>query len=216
MMFTYPSVKDRAYKRNGFETAQILCLAKTEWFGELPKLESGNIDVVAWQTPKRSSKYAELKEQWIDRLKTAFLKIHPQLEGKLEMFDLSTPMSIEHYLPTGSGSAIGLDVSAGTGCRFTCLKTMKMLEMRTEIPGLWMTGQDTLLIGVPLAQAAGLMTAMRIAGPRKSAWFIFHSVWLLAASLGQKSRNKSALSRVGDRGTTSWLVQYALSFFTSV
>lgn len=221
MMFTYPSVKDRAYKRNAGdntsrESAQILCLAKTEWFGELPKLENGNIDVPAWQTPVRSAKYKEIKEQWVERLKTAFLQIHPQLEGKLELFDLSTPLSIEHYIPTGSGSAIGLDVSAGTGCRFTCMKTMKMLEMKTVVPGLWMTGQDTLLIGVPLAQAAGLITAMRIAGPMKSAWFIFHSVCLVISSLGHKSRNRSTLSKVGDRGTSSWIVQYAKSFFTSV
>merc|ERR1740129_752906 len=58
MMFTYPSVKDRAYKRNGNderarESVQILCLAKTEWFGEPAKPEQGNVAVPAWHPPAR-------------------------------------------------------------------------------------------------------------------------------------------------------------------
>merc|ERR1712032_627852 len=122
--------------------------------------------------------------KWIERLREAFLKIYPQLKDKLELFDLSTPLSIEHYLPTGSGSAIGLDVSGGEGCRFTSFKTMKMLDMRSAVPGLWLTGQDTLLIGVPLAQAAGLITAMRIAGPIGALKFIIRSVLLVVAGLG--------------------------------
>lgn len=199
MMFTFPSVKDRAYKRNGSdekarESAQILCLAKTEWFGELQVPKVGNIDVPAWSHPVRDSNYELTKQKWIERLRSVFLSIYPQLEGKIELFDLSTPLTIEHYLPTGSGSAIGLDVSAGEkggiGCRFTDFNTMKLLEMRTRVPGLWMTGQDTLLIGVPLAQAAGLITAMRIAGPVRSAWFVFRSAWLLASSLGHKWRRR--------------------------
>lgn len=195
MMFTFPSVKDRSYKRDGVEetareSAQILCLAKTEWFGEVPKPEVGNVSVPSWQHPVRLPEYQKIKQQWIDRLREVFFSIYPQLEDKIELFDLSTPLSIEHYLPTGSGSAIGLDVSGGIGCRFTCFKTMSMLDMRSAVPGLWMTGQDTLLIGVPLAQAAGLITAMRIAGPLRSAWFVLRSVWLVVAGVGYKARNK--------------------------
>eukprot|EP00931_Biecheleriopsis_adriatica_P114955 TRINITY_DN9081_c0_g2_i1.p1 TRINITY_DN9081_c0_g2~~TRINITY_DN9081_c0_g2_i1.p1 ORF type:complete len:711 (-),score=127.27 TRINITY_DN9081_c0_g2_i1:101-2197(-) len=193
MMITFPSVKDRAYQRakNGAaggangesrETAQILCLAKHEWFGSLPAW------MPAWQHPTRSDTYKELKKKWTDRLLSALLSIYPQLEGKIELADLSTPQTIEHYLPTGSGSAIGLDTSAGKGCRFTDLKVMKQLDMKSPIPGLWLTGQDALCCGVPLAQAAGLITALRIAGPFSAARFFVRTLCLLAASFGQKAR----------------------------
>merc|ERR1712187_152893 len=98
--------------------------------------------------------------------------------------------TIEHYLPTGSGSAIGLDTCAGETCRFTNFEIMQMLDMKSKIPGLWMTGQDTMMIGVPLAQASGLITAMRIAGPWKSLIFVTKTLWLIIASLGEKTREK--------------------------
>merc|ERR1719245_1776508 len=109
MMFTFPSVKDRAYKRNGIEvsareSAQILCLAKTAWFGKIPEPATGTASIPAWQYPIRSPEYKEIKEKWRSRLTTALLNIYPQLEGKLDLFDISTPLSIEHYLPSISGS----------------------------------------------------------------------------------------------------------------
>lgn len=196
MMITFPSVKDRQYKHKAktagtSETAQILCLAETEWFGKVEEPATGTSSVAAWRHPRRTSDYEELKEKWTERLRSALLTIYPQLEGKIELFDVSTPLTIEHYLPTGSGSAIGLDTSSGKGCRFTDFKVMKLLDMRTPVPGLWLTGQDTLLCGVPLAQAAGLITAMRIAGPFRSTVFVLRTIWLLVASLGNKARERT-------------------------
>jgi len=104
------------------------------------------------------------------------------------MFDLSTPLSVEHYLPTGSGSAIGLDTNAGIGCRFTDFKIMKLLDMKTSVPNLWLTGQDSMMIGVPLAQGAGLVTAIRIGGPLRSLWWCMKTVLFLISGLGYKAR----------------------------
>jgi hypothetical protein len=41
---------------------------------------------------------------------------------------------------------------------------MRHLDSRTAIPGLWLTGQDTVTCGQPIAQASGLITAMRMLG----------------------------------------------------
>jgi len=195
MMITFPSVKDRSKGRlpavpedQARESAQLLCLAKAEWFGGVTPVEKGTISTPAWQHPTRSADYADIKQKWIERLQTALLKIYPQLEGKIGLFDIGTPLTIEHYLPTGSGSAIGLDTSGGEECRFTNLKVMKMLDMRSPVPALWLTGQDALMIGVPLAQAAGIMTALRIVGPVDSAKFVIKTAWLLAWSIGCKFR----------------------------
>eukprot|EP00565_Helicotheca_tamesis_P004048 CAMPEP_0185733370 /NCGR_PEP_ID=MMETSP1171-20130828/19297_1 /TAXON_ID=374046 /ORGANISM="Helicotheca tamensis, Strain CCMP826" /LENGTH=711 /DNA_ID=CAMNT_0028403089 /DNA_START=109 /DNA_END=2244 /DNA_ORIENTATION=- len=205
LMITFPTLKDRDHVVNqpqlaGYQTAQLLSLAKLEWFGTVEKaVETEGIDgrTPAWKHPARDEKYKELKEKWIARLKEAFLKYYPQLEGKIEMFDMATPLSIEHYLPTGSGSPIGLDVNGienGDKCRFTDMSIMKKLDMKTSIPDLWITGQDTILCGVPLAQAAGLITAIRVAGPVGAARFVGRSLWLLLASLGEDKRNDQKAS----------------------
>jgi len=196
MMITFPTVKDRNYNHktngDGRETCQLLVLAKTEWFGKIPVPEVGSITTPAWKHPVRHADYEQIKEKWRARLQTALFTIYPQLKDRIELFDISTPLTIEHYLPTVSGSAIGLDTSAGKTCRFTNFDIMKTLDMKTVIPGLWMTGQDTLMIGVPLAQAAGLVTAIRIAGPARALFFVVRTVWLLVASLGEKARLRKA------------------------
>jgi len=196
MMITFPTVKDRAYnhKEGGEarETCQLLVLAKAEWFGKIAEPEVGSVSTPAWKHPVRTPEYQQIKEQWRERLQTALFSIYPKLKDKIDLFDISTPLSVEHYLPTVSGSAIGLDTCAGETCRFTNFGVMKMLDMKTVIPGLWMTGQDILMIGVPLAQAAGLIAAMRIAGPSRSFVFVVRTVWLLVASLGEKARARAA------------------------
>ena len=43
--------------------------------------------------------------------------------------------------------------------RFTDLDAIRRLDMRTRVSGLWLTGQDTLCAGQPLAQMSGILTA---------------------------------------------------------
>jgi len=192
-MITFPSVKDRAYKlkkqiKDGRETVQLLTIARCEWFDKDFVPDQG-ISTLAWQAPTRSDEYREKKQKFLDRLLQILFTVYPQLKDKVELADLATPNTIEHYLPTGSGSAIGLDVNGGEGCRFTDMSTMKKLDMKTPVPGLWMTGQDTLLCGVPMAQAAGLIAALRIAGPVGASRLVWRSAWLLLSHLGERSRN---------------------------
>ena len=44
--------------------------------------------------------------------------------------------------------------------------------MKTSIARLWLTGQDTLLFGQPLAQMSGILTALRIVGPFRITAFV--------------------------------------------
>jgi all-trans-retinol 13,14-reductase len=199
LMITFPTLKDRGLKQDTeYQTAQLLALAKTEWFTSISDtVENGTVDsrTPAWKHPERNEDYKKLKQRWSERLQEAFLIYYPQLKGKIEFFDLATPLSIEHYLPTGSGSAIGLDVNAGPSCRFTNFDTMKLLDMKTPVPGLWITGQDSLLCGVPLAQAAGLITALRIAGPMGMARIVLQTIWLLLASFGDEVRSERSAEK---------------------
>ena len=79
----------------------------------------------------------------------------------MDFVDLSTPLTIEHYLREPRGGAVGLDP---TPQRFADRRVADMLDTETMVGGLWLTGQDALLCGVPLAQVSGLITAYRSLG----------------------------------------------------
>jgi all-trans-retinol 13,14-reductase len=153
IMVTFPSIKDR----NGAETlpdkttCQILCLADYKWFEKF----------AGRRTRKRGQEYKALKAEWGERLVELLLRFYPQLEGRIELVDISTPLSIQHYLGANEGGAVGLDQ---TPERFTDWELIRRLDSRTPVAGLWLTGQDTVTCGQPIVQGSGLITAMRILG----------------------------------------------------
>jgi hypothetical protein len=65
------------------------------------------------------------------------------------MVDISTPLSIQHYLRAVRGGAVGLDVSPE---RFCNRGLRDDLDPISKIPGLALTGQDVSLCGVTLCQ----------------------------------------------------------------
>lgn len=157
LMITFPSIKSRqGGGSNGDKTTcQMLCMAEHEWFEQYAHLP----------TRKRGAEYKALKRAWGERFVKVLLRFYPQLEGRIELVDVSTPLSIEHYLSAELGGAVGLDQSPQ---RFTDWRVADLLDSRTPIEGLWLTGQDTVTCGQPIVQAAGLISAFRIAGLAKS------------------------------------------------
>ena len=153
IMVTFPSIKDRegAETHAGKTTCQILCMADWQWFEKF----------AGRRTRRRGAEYKALKAAWGDRLVELLFRFYPQLEGRIELVDVSTPLSIHHYLGADEGGAVGLDQ---TPARFTDLELIERLDSRTAIPGLWLTGQDTVTCGQPIVQGAGLLTALRILG----------------------------------------------------
>jgi phytoene dehydrogenase-like protein len=153
IMVTFPSIKDHegaeTYKAK--TTCQILCMADWQWFEKF----------AGRRTRRRGEEYKELKAAWGERLVELLFRFYPQLEGHVELLDVSTPLSIQHYLGADEGGAVGLDQ---TPARFTDLELIGRLDSRTAIPGLWLTGQDTVTCGQPIVQGAGLLTALRILG----------------------------------------------------
>jgi|GEM_PF-2514379 len=153
LMITFPSIKSRkgAGIHGDMTTCQMLCMAEHRWFEQYSDLP----------TRKRGAEYKALKREWGDRFVEVLLRFYPQLEGRIELVDVSTPLSIEHYLSADHGGAVGLDQSPQ---RFTDWRVADLLDARTPIKGLWLTGQDTVTCGQPIVQAAGLISALRILG----------------------------------------------------
>jgi all-trans-retinol 13,14-reductase len=84
----------------------------------------------------------------------------PQLEGKVDYFEVSTPLSTEWFSAYRRGELYGLEHSPDR-------MQQTWLGPRTRIPGLWLTGQDTLTCGVTGAMMSGMLTTMAMVGMRK-------------------------------------------------
>ena len=195
IMVTFPSIKDRkgAGTHGEKTTCQILCMAEGAWFAQYADLP----------TRRRGTEYKDLKKEWGERLVALLLRFYPQLEGKIDLVDVSTPLSIAHYLGANGGGAVGLD---HTPERFTDLRMVERLDARTPIEGLWLTGQDTVTCGQPIVQGAGLITAFRVLGLQRSVRYLARTLPPIVRSLVQERRRSpsdGARSSVdgGDRTT---------------
>jgi all-trans-retinol 13,14-reductase len=181
VMVTFPSIKAREGEQAyaGKTTCQMLCMAEHAWFEKHADLP----------TRKRGAEYKALKREWGERLVKVLLRFYPQLEGRIELVDVSTPLSIEHYLGADEGGAVGLDQSPQ---RFTDWNVVEWLDSRTPIGGLWLTGQDTVTCGQPIVQAAGLISAFRVLGLQQSLRYLGRTLPPIVRSL-RKQRALGAI-----------------------
>ena len=146
---SFPSAKDPDFERrhSGRATIDILTAVPYERFA---RWEGGR-----WK--KRGADYEALK----DRLACQILEIlytHvPQAKGRVDVFELSTPLTTRHFSNHATGEIYGLD---HTPQRFE----QRWLRPRTPIPGLYLTGQDIATCGVAGALMGGVLTASNILG----------------------------------------------------
>jgi phytoene dehydrogenase-like protein len=175
IMVTFPSIKARqgATQNGDKTTCQILCMAEHAWFAQYADRP----------TRKRGAEYKAVKREWGERLVALLLRFYPQLDGRIELVDVSTPLSIEHYLGAHQGGAVGLD---HTPERFTDWSLVERLNARTPIEGLWLTGQDTVTCGQPIVQGAGLITAFRVLGLQQSLRYLARTLPPIVGSLAQQ------------------------------
>ena len=106
---------------------------------------------------KRGDDYETLKEELSQRMLSALYKQMPHLEGKIDYYETSTPLSTDYFCRYEYGEAYGL---AHTKHRFE----QEWLKPKTKIPGLYLTGQDIVSCGVVGALMAGMLTTMNIIG----------------------------------------------------
>jgi all-trans-retinol 13,14-reductase len=151
---SFPSAKDPDYLRRhpGTATIEIVAPAPYEWFAQ-------------WQGStwgKRGADYEAFKNSLGERLLQHLYARLPQLAGKVDYYEVSTPLSTNWFAGYQSGELYGLEHTSER-------LQQDWLGPRTRIPGLWLTGQDTLTCGVTGAMMAGMLTTMAIVGVRKLA-----------------------------------------------
>jgi all-trans-retinol 13,14-reductase len=149
---SFPSAKDPDYlnRHPGTATIEIVAPAPYQWFEKWRDETWG----------KRGEDYDAFKEELGTRLMNYLYDKLPELLGKVDYYEVSTPLSTNWFGGYQRGELYGLAHTP---------KRMKQMWLRpkTTIPGLWLTGQDILTCGVSGAMMAGLLTTTSIVGMRR-------------------------------------------------
>lgn len=146
---SFPSAKDPSWPSRypGRATIDVISGAPYAWF---TKWEG-----TRWR--KRGEDYEAFKARLTERLLEVLFRHVPEAKGKVDVAELSTPLSTRHFAGYAEGETYGL--SHGPE-RFR----ERALQPRTPVPGLFLTGQDVCTCGVGGALAGGYFAASVITG----------------------------------------------------
>ncbi|UDL05311.1 phytoene desaturase family protein [Marinobacter sp. CA1] len=148
---SFPSAKDPDYQNRCPGTAAIEIVAPCTY--EQFEAWEGTV----WG--KRGEDYEARKHAITERLMQVLYDKLPQLQGRVDYVETSTPLSTAWFCRYGRGEIYGLD---HTPERFD----QSWLRPKTAIDGLYLTGQDILTCGVVGAMIGGLVTTLSIQGWR--------------------------------------------------
>ena len=151
---SFPSAKDPDFARRhpGKATIEIVAPAPYETFAPWAERTWG----------QRGDDYEALKCAYGERLLEHLYDKVPQVRGRIDYWEVSTPLSMRWFCGWERGELYGLDHDP-TRMR------QRWLRPRTKVPGLWLTGQDIMSCGVSGAMMGGLAAATAIAGVRRMA-----------------------------------------------
>ncbi len=106
---------------------------------------------------KRGEDYDALKESIAKRLLAELFRQLPHLEDKIDFYELSTPLTTQHFVNYERGEIYGLD---HTPSRFR----QRFLKPKTPIKNFYLTGQDIVTAGIGAALFSGVLTASAMTG----------------------------------------------------
>ena len=151
---SFPSAKDPDFARRhpGKATIEIVAPAPYETFAPWAGRTWG----------QRGEDYQALKQRYGERLLEHLYDKVPQVRGRIDYWEVSTPLSMKWFCGWERGELYGLDHDPSR-------MRQRWLRPRTKVPGLWLTGQDIMSCGVSGAMMGGLAAATAIAGVRRMA-----------------------------------------------
>ena len=158
------STKDPSH--TGLVSLQVLYCVPYDWFSTWAEQPSGN----------RDADYQELKRRFGIRAVENLIRFFPEAKDQVALVDVSTPLTIEHYLKAPKGSAVGLEHSPASYCSLVYAQNT---DTQTSVPGLWISGQDFVALGVPNCQASGIITALRMFTWRQRLAFVVRTLRMI-------------------------------------
>jgi phytoene dehydrogenase-like protein len=146
---SFPSAKDPAFAARfpGRATIEVVTLGRYEWFERWADQP--------WK--RRGEEYDTLKARFTAQLLDILYEAVPRVRGKVDVAELSTPLSTRRFTNYARGEIYGL---AHDPARFA----ERELKPRTRVRGLLLTGSDICTCGLGGALAGAYLTASAIAG----------------------------------------------------
>ncbi|XP_052073278.1 all-trans-retinol 13,14-reductase-like isoform X1 [Mytilus californianus] len=147
LFVSFPSAKDPSWSERfpGKSNLLIITICPYKWFDR-------------WEdekVKKRGGEYEGLKNAIGRQMLNQVLLMFPQLEDKVAYTDVGSPLSNKYYLGFDKGEMYGLD---HTLQRFSPEVSVE-LRAQTDIPGLFLTGQDISTCGFTGAMFGGMFCA---------------------------------------------------------
>lgn len=151
MFIGFPCAKDSTWNKRfpGKSNAVILTLSNYEEFDEWKNDRQG----------KRRIEYQNKKKIYAERiLQEGLYKYYPKIKGRVKYCEVGTPLTFNYYIGSQKGECYGLNSGD--------LRYLKddWLVPKSDIEGLFLTGQDIVSIGVTGAMMAGVLTAHSVLG----------------------------------------------------
>lgn len=154
MFVSFPSAKDPNWKnhpgRANKSTCVIVTMANWSWYEKWAKKP----------VKRRGDEYDGIKNTIGEKLIDQVCMLFPQIRDHIDFKDIGTPVTNQYYLAQPYGELYGLDHDAGRMQPWMAAR----LRPKTDIPGLFLTGQDILSCGFTGALYAGLLTGSAIIG----------------------------------------------------
>ena len=151
---SFPSAKDPDFERRHPGKATIEVIAP------VPYRLFERWEGTTWG--RRGEDYEALKRGFGERLLEQLYARLPQLRGRIDYWEISTPLSMQWFGNWRHGELYGLDHDPAR-------LQADWLRPRTRVPGLWLTGQDVMSCGVSGAMMGGMACATALAGMRRMA-----------------------------------------------
>ena len=164
---SFPSAKDPDFDRRypGHSTVEAVTLG--------PYAPFAAWENTSWK--KRGAEYDELKASLSERLLDTLHKHAPGTRGKVEIAELSTPLTTRNFAAHPHGEIYGLQHTAQ---RFE----QRWLRPRTPIKGLYLTGADACSAGVVGALMGGMLCSSAVLQGNALGQVLKHQATTVSAS----------------------------------
>jgi all-trans-retinol 13,14-reductase len=146
----FPCAKDSDWNNRypGKSNAVILTMCNFEKFKEWEHKRQG----------KRGDDYDELKKMFEKRILEGMFSYYPQLKDKVDFTMVGSPLTFNHYIGSQQGEVYGMKNTPERFC------SEDWLRPKTDLPGLFLTGQDVTTLGITGAMMGGVLTAHAVLG----------------------------------------------------
>ena len=146
---SFPSAKDPDFAKRhpGRATVDLVSMARWEWTEQW----QGS----SWK--RRPAEYEAHKQAITNRLLAVLYTQRPQLRGKVDHVELSTPLTASYFSGFGRGELYGIDHSPA--------RYRLPIRPKTPVPGLFLAGVDVATCGVGGGLLGGVMAASAVLGP---------------------------------------------------